>query len=471
MGAKVRNVLIAVIALAVLYTAASWAIGARVQSELQQREQQLLASVPYVRIVSRDYQRGIYESSERVTYGIGGPMAQSLQLTRGGQRLLALQLTVRNRIRHGPLPGLRAFGLASVDTQLQLPPALERQLQAPLGGRAPLQVHSVLGWRGNGHVEVTSPALQMRAANGGTIHWQGLSGGLTFTPGMRSWSMSLSVPGLSVGGPAAGQAAGQAAGPAGAATHVELTGLQFSSQGRLAYDTLHLGHTTLTLQQLEIQPASGAALRLKDVAYDTTATLDGDYINGAAQLRAASVQAAQFSATRVAYVQQLTHVHGPAVAAFTRAMRSLQANAGAGAANRNAITQAFMQLATQVAVHAPVLEISQAGFVMPEGQLQFSGRLTVPGLQAQDLQGPVPLLALLQHLQLSADLRADTALVDKLLGGSQRGAALATQLSVLEGQGYLKRDGTAYVCHIAVQGGHLSFNGQPYPSLSPAPKP
>ncbi|HTW73841.1 MAG TPA: YdgA family protein [Steroidobacteraceae bacterium] len=464
MGAKVRNVLIAAVALAAIYTGAAWAIGARVQSELQQREQQLLASVPYVRIVSRDYRRGIYQSSEQVTYGIGGPMAQSLRLTPAGRSLLGLQLTIHERIRHGPLPGFSSFALATVDTQVQLPPALEHELRARLGGRAPLQIHSVLDWLGGGRVELTSPALQMRAADGSTIDWQGLVGRISFTQGMRTWSMTMSVPGLSASGHAGGQGEGGSA-----ALHVQLTGLRVSSQGQLAYDSLHLGHTTLTLQQLQIQPTSGSGLRLLNVAYDTTAKLDGDYIDGAAQLSAASVQAAGFSATQVDYAQRLSHVHGPAVAAFAQAMRNLQASAGEAAA-RTDILQAFQRFGTQVALHAPVLQISRAGFVTPQGQLQFSGRLTMPGLQAADLQGPVPMLALLRHLQVSADLRADVGLVNQLLSGP-RGAALAAQLAVLEGQGYLKRDGGAYVSHLSLQDGRISFNGEPYPPLPGAPRP
>ena len=78
---------------------------------------------------------------------------------------------------------------------------------------------------------------------------------------------------------------------------------------------------------------------------------------------------------------------------------------------------------------------------------------------------PVP-AALIQHLNVVADLRVDAALATHLLETSGRKDALAAQIDALEHQGYIKRDGTALTAHVTFAAGKVTVNGLPYP---PAP--
>jgi hypothetical protein len=75
-----------------------------------------------------------------------------------------------------------------------------------------------------------------------------------------------------------------------------------------------------------------------------------------------------------------------------------------------------------------------------------------------------------KFLQASAEVRIDTALLDKLLDSSGNGDTITTQLQGLQRQGYLKLDGKALTTHLAFQSGHLKINDLPFPPL-PTPMP
>jgi hypothetical protein len=78
---------------------------------------------------------------------------------------------------------------------------------------------------------------------------------------------------------------------------------------------------------------------------------------------------------------------------------------------------------------------------------------------------------LIKRLQASADLRIDTALLDKLLDSSGQGDRVTAQLQGLQRQGYLKLDGKALTTHLAYQGGQLKVNDLPFPPLGAMPRP
>jgi uncharacterized protein YdgA (DUF945 family) len=100
---------------------------------------------------------------------------------------------------------------------------------------------------------------------------------------------------------------------------------------------------------------------------------------------------------------------------------------------------------------------------MPEGEARLSAKLSAPGLTPDELQGPALRVALLKHLQVTADLAIDAALLDKLLSGNKNAAMVHQQLATLEKQGYLKTAGTQYTAHFSYEQGRLVVNGLPFP--------
>jgi uncharacterized protein YdgA (DUF945 family) len=102
---------------------------------------------------------------------------------------------------------------------------------------------------------------------------------------------------------------------------------------------------------------------------------------------------------------------------------------------------------------------------MPEGELLISIKASAQGLSRAELDGSPSAAgaALAKNLQASADLRIDTALLDKLLDSSGKSDVFAAQLQGLQRQGYLKLDGKALTTHLTYQGGQLKVNDLPFP--------
>lgn len=449
-----RRITIALISAAVVvlaYPITAWVIGFIVESQINANEQRVIAEAPYVVVVKRDYHRGIYTSTEETTYQLSLPLAQGASKNPFEQ----LRLTVRHRIHHGPLPRLQAFALATVDSDVELPAAVNQDVRAMLGGRSPVELHTRMGWLGGSTSSFNSPAFTLKLDSGTAVTWQGISGTVEASRGLAAWSGSIRAPGLTIDGES---------------THAELGMLTFSADMRRVYDTLATGKASFKMASATIRsPGDNGDVVLKGLTLRMLSSQKGDYLDSGGELAAETLEAKQFSATHLGFAFSFNHLHGPSLAALTTAVRDLQREALTG--NRDVLktklSDTFREHGIDVLLHDPVVEVPRIGFVMPEGEMHLSANARAPGLTREELQGPALKAAILQHLQAQADLRVDAALMDRLLSANANGHAAQQQLVTLERQGYLKHEGSQYTVHIAYQSGKLSVNGQPFPPVGP----
>ncbi len=158
MNKKIIYVVVGVVVLCVAYPGCAWLIGLRVEASMAKREQTVRDQFPgTVTLISRHYQRGVFGATEDLTYGVGTPTLSALGPITGIPDLSALRITVRNTIHHGPLPQFRSIGLATVSTDVTLPPQLSAKLRQLLGGAPAFQIHSRLGWLGGTTTVIESP--------------------------------------------------------------------------------------------------------------------------------------------------------------------------------------------------------------------------------------------------------------------------------------------------------------------------
>ena len=81
----------------------------------------------------------------------------------------------------------------------------------------------------------------------------------------------------------------------------------------------------------------------------------------------------------------------------------------------------------------------------------------MPWPTRDELDGPPIALqaAMAKHLQLSADVRIDTALLDKLLDSSGQSERFTAQLQGLQRQGYVTLEGKALTTHLSFEAGQF----------------
>lgn len=448
---RATKILLAVAGVILLsYPAMAWVTGIVIESRVQHYEQQVLDRVPYLTLVKREYHRGVYRSTETVTYEFHLP-APAVKAAAGARLPEAVAITVMSNIEHGPLPGLHGVGLAVIDSRLLTPPALQETLQGALGTKPLLQVHSMIGLFGGAAGTLTSPAFSLKLPDASTLAWGGLRGTAVTSRGMRRGSGQFSAPRLAFG-------------------NLELTGMEYSGSSQKTFGDLYLGDGTFTIERIAGRSLrSGDSYSLQRVSATTTAKTAGDFFDMRVDLAADSAKLASLTLSNIMYSESFEHLHGPTFAAMMQAVRQAEHRAGASPAQlQTGLHDAFRRYGGDLLLHDPVINIRQVSFSMPEGSFRLSAKVSAPGLSRSDLEWPAAIVALETHARVTADLRIDNGLLQKLLamGGSRPNTA--AQLASLEQQGYLTAGSGAVTTHLDYSGGRLTLNGHPFPPAAEA---
>jgi uncharacterized protein YdgA (DUF945 family) len=146
-----------------LVSFSAWSGGA-VVAQLEQRADELKKLSPNVKIVKQTVERGLFRSTHQVTVQLGCVPAAALDALAtssfdphpaqpgaapSGAPPKAgppIELSIRSVVLHGPLPGLRGVGAASIDSELLVPEAYKTQLQKLIGKQPIVRVHSTIGF-------------------------------------------------------------------------------------------------------------------------------------------------------------------------------------------------------------------------------------------------------------------------------------------------------------------------------------
>lgn len=467
MSRTVRNSLIVVGVIVLAYPGIAWLLGLMVQHNLEERQEIALQELPgyaqYVSIVKRDYRRGVYGATQEVTFRLGERILKAIRASGNADWTDHVQLIARNTIHHGPFPQLRDFAPATIDTELIPPPEVQKQLAATLQGKTHLTIHTRMNWFGGGTTVVRSTAFNLPLEKNVSVDWRGLEARVVAGRELGSGTVNLTSPGLTI--------------KTEKGDTVGFQDIKMDSTLTPAYEVLSIGDLKLVLGQLQVEDASKPfKLTARNLVFETHSQLNGEFMDANGGLTAEAVQVNTFDTSHINYTARLAHIDGPAMAALTKALRAEQPAAPdnatpqeAAAANAKRMLDALKGPGVDLLVKEPVVDITHLGFALPEGALDISLKASMPGVTKEELQGEANAIktAFVKHLQLSANIRIDTAMLDKLLESSGKGETTAAQLQGLQRQGYLKLDGKALTTHITFLGGQLRVNDQPFPPRPP----
>ena len=435
------------------YPGIAWVDGIAVESRMQHNAQHVMDQFPYLTLVKREYHRGVYRSTEVATWGVHNPALQAMKAATGAGLPSAATITIISTIQHGPFPGGHAIALAVVDSTLVTPPALQSELSGALASKPILQTHTIVGLFGGATINVAGPAVSLELPDGSSLQWGGLTGTVATTRNQAHWSGQLILPRFAFRSAQGG---------------IELTGVEYSGSHQKAFDGIYLGAGTFTIERMDGTSPRSGDYSLQRISLSTNSKADGDFFDMRidAAMDAAKVAAVQLK--NVTYSESFEHVHGPSFASMVRAIRTAQRQAGPNRALVQAgVQNAIRQYGVDLLLHDPVLDIHQIGFAMPEGSFQLSAKISAPGLSRADLQWPAAIMALKTHADVTADLRIDKGLLQKLLAMGGSNPNIAARLSALEQQGYLTAASSAVTTHVQFSGGTLSLNGHVFPPAPP----
>jgi uncharacterized protein YdgA (DUF945 family) len=457
--------------------------GGKVAKELQTQTTTVLAPFQGVKVVENSVSTGLFSSTHTVTLDIGcAPVDDGVQPAAEGGAAKPVQITWRDHVRHGPLPGLRSVGLATIDTELVLSPEAQAQVAKLFGDQAPVRAHTVLGFGGNYVSEVTSPAFKYAEAGKGDVDWQGLRAtvrGKFTSDGMPgAGTYVFEAPGLAMNFAAEGQAAGT----------LRLGRMSFEGSVTPQAGSSYLlspsqGQGAIASLALTTTPPGGKPV---DVLFENLAFASESRID--AGLWAADTSLSMkgrvddFPIDQVEMKVSLKRLHAATyeqlIGRVMKSSFSCKKPGDAGAMQEAMALQAdMMKDAGALLVHNPEYAVDRFAVVIGGKTAELSYRFGTKGITEADAALPLPALMTTKGYA-DAAFKVENAWIEQVVkkavsmkpaadgstpeeAAADAMAAVRTTLDQLASQGLVAREGDTVVSKAAFEGGMLKVNGQP----------
>lgn len=450
--------------IALAYPASAWFLGSRVEATLDEQYRSL-AEQPYIKLISRDFQRGLFASTETATIELVGLANLSpakledgaLPETSSTPPAPPIQFTVRTTFQHGPLPGFSTLASAVADSELVLTAEQQQQVAALIGDKKPVQVHTVFSLFGGGTSTLSSPAFAFdlpKGADGKTARasWNGLQMTVDFSSQMKHYTMKAEAPGLEI--------------KDNTGSLAQFTGLHISGDQERLFDDVpgfYSGSTKMTLDQLSFvdgkenvpEGIAKQPLLIKQISYDASIPVNGDFIDviGKIGIETAQIEAQNYGPAH--YDFSLRHLHARTTAELYKALMKWYADSARLPTNESGNPLNGMEVLREPALallkYSPEFHIDRISFKSPQGEANISASAKLGALQPEELANPFLLLGKL-------DVNANLTIPEDLLKNTLQ----PEQISVFVDQGYIVREGSLLQSKIAFANGQATVNGKPF---------
>jgi len=441
------------------------------QAEKQTAEwmKKLEETAPYLKMTS-EYQRGLLASTQRLTIALpGGKSGEAIVL--------------KNVIRHGPFPGFKGLGMATIEHSVEIDEAIAKELAKGFGTGQPFAATTTVALDGAGVTEIKGAPANYSAAED-KVTWQGFSGTLRFTRGMGSYDGDIVAPQLSV---------------TGKQGTLSINGLAFKfDQRRMAgFEELYLGKMTASLEGVSFKDGTSDT-QVEKVLFETDATsADNQFMDVKAAIKVAKVSASEVEATDVDYAFSMRHLHAQSFMQLTKAMQVAGPKPGAAKPDTAALMAQMATMQKAMKVHGlallknePVIAIDRINVKMKEGEIKASGTLRLPGVTEADMDQPFGLIgkidaaatvsipesfarnqyAKTKMRQMKTQL-GSVSEAQMTEAAAMAGSEFATMLAGFGQQGYVDSDGGQLKTRIAFKGGALLVNDKPFNPMAASPPP
>jgi uncharacterized protein YdgA (DUF945 family) len=492
-------------ALVIGYPALSWTLGRAVHANFDEWEQSLAKQpVQLVKVVDRKYTGGVFSSTEEVTLEFNSDLFKRMMKNQPGADTEEYEydeesedeasleqaawqpaadvaessepprFTIRNEIKHGPLPGFTGVGLGRIESTLVFSNEVRAQLDKVIPGRDPMTMTTRLGLLGGANTHVSSPAFDYKDETD-QVSWQGFEGDFSVGRNASSMECDATAPGLTARD--------------GAGVEVALEKMTLTCDIDRVFDVLYAGKVNFEIASIHGQSKEGMAFRMERVVYATDTTSEGEFIDVAVKAGAGTAQFMQYQVSDIRYELSLRHLHGPTYAELSRKLQeSMWSGISGDPTGSLALVGAFGEYGPKLLEHSPQLHIDHIGFSMPEGEMGIKGNVQLADFKRSDLGSAESRAALMTKIVAAADVWISEGLLNKdwstpgqmadasaseeakLSADEQafaepsaqdKAAAMRQQIEALEQQGYVTRKDGKVQAHIEFKGGALTANGKP----------
>ena len=470
--------------------------GAKVAGELQKQTAEALAAFPAIKVVENSVSKGLLSSVHTVTLDIGcaadavsaaAAAAPAASDAAGADARAAVarkpvQITWRDTVRHGPLPGGKGIGLATIDSEFVLPPDVAAQLAKVFGNQPALTVHTALSFGGTYVSTLQSPAFKYAEAGKGDIEWQGLRATLrgSLSGGLAAGSSySLEAPGLAVN---AGSQGNLRIGKMAMQGEVlPSTGASLLMAPSKASATVASMAFTFTPPQADAKPVN---VLFDGLQFSGESKLDKG-LWSAVNKMSAKGRVDDFAIDKVDMQVSVNRLHA---ATYQTLMGTVMQQAfschkpndeAAVAKQAAALNEAMQKGLGALLLHNPEYALDRLAIELGGKTAELSYRVGTKGMTAADAEAPMPAL-LATKAYGAAALKVQRGwlehVVKKVVAlkplpeGTSAETVAASTMGVLNAtldnfaaQGFLVSEGDAVSAKAAFEGGVLTVNDKPMP--------
>jgi uncharacterized protein YdgA (DUF945 family) len=458
---KRKNILtiasVVVVALIAGYPAFSWYLGKRIEATHEQIDARI-AALPFVRLVSHEYERGVFSAREAITLEISNTLAED------AANSTPLRVTLKNAIRHGPFPN-GAFALGSATGVVEFDEGIRKYVQEAFGGKPAVEIHTVYNFTGGVRSRLSSTAFRFTLP-GETedaqimLSGDGLELSGEFSRGLARYSVHGGIPRFEMVTPENRRMA--------------LTRLVIDvEQERLFPDELlFTGSQKISLAGLEIDPGPNPdddelpKFTLTELKYDLQARASGEFIDQRTQIGAAGLRIGEQEYGPVVYDYSLNHLHARTLGMLDDKLASIDPRVLLDKDRR--LTKAFEPMKNDfisLLTQGAILSVDRVAFRLPEGDVSFNARFRLDGGKPEDFNSPLRLIG-------KFDTTAELSLPEKSIGtlldsadeeeAHSRAETVGEIVTRLVQQGYATNDNGILRIRLVFNKGQLLLNDKPF---------
>jgi uncharacterized protein YdgA (DUF945 family) len=468
--------------------------GAKVADELQ-KQTAALAAFPGVKVVENSVAKGLLSSVHTATLDIGCaadavgavatgavPVSDKPAATDAPAAAARkpLQITWRDTVRHGPLPGGQGVGLATIDSELVLPPEAAAQLAKVFGKQPALSVHTALAFGGTYVSTLQSPPFKIAEEGKGDIDWQGLratvrgklSGGLA-----AGSTYTLEAPGLNLNlGSAGSLRIGKMSMQGEVLPSADASLLMAPSKGSGAIASMAFSFTP---PQADAKPVN---VLFEGLQFSSDAKLDQGLFSTVSKMSAKG-RVDDFAIDKVEMQVSMNRIHAATYQALMGTLMQQAASCNkpadeAAAAKRLAALNEDMQKAFgALLAHNPEYALDRLAIELGGKTAELSYRLGTKGVTSADAQTPMQALLTTKGYG-AASIKVQRGWIEQVVKkvvmlkplpeGASAETMVASTMGILNAtldgfaaQGFLASEGDAVTAKATFEGGVLKVNDKP----------
>lgn len=226
--------------LAATFLGAPYYLGIQAQKSLSEQHQ-ILADTFLFDVVSHEYDRGWFSSSEKTVIRFHPNVLSNIQahLPDNIRTILDKPIVLQNHVQHGLFAnGLRPVR-AVVQTEIQYDPAVEKVLSRFFGSAVPSQIQNIIYLNGSGTMTIQVAPFEYEELSGIKLDWKGMTSEIQYEAGFARYQTHFTFPALTAKLADKGE--------------ISFKGLSLKTDTYPSPNHIALGSSETTLEQFSVQ--------------------------------------------------------------------------------------------------------------------------------------------------------------------------------------------------------------------------